>query len=326
MRIWLFLILFPLLGLGLWLWNGFLQPGVSVLPVERGRAVDAALGVVQVSAKQDFILRAPASGQVINGGAVGAILPQKVDALAPLVALNTAHLDQQIQSLEKELSLLEGVRKNDPSSEEVNALEAEMRFKIQSLYAQKEHCKLMSPFQGTVVEAYVNPGDWVEPGMPLVRILSQNQIIEAELDEGQFRSLQVGQEAQLYFSARPDEVLKGKVKSLPALADASTRTFRVPIEIDLPEGYLIPGMTGHVSIVKAEHPEALLVPRRAVWGNKIWVMNNGKLESRPITMGFKGPHYVEVIEGLSEGDQIVADELHRCKEGRRVKVKTIASL
>lgn len=326
MRIWLFLALFPLLGTGLWLWNGSLKSTVSVVPVERGRAVDAALGIVQVSARQDFILRAPFSGQVINGGTIGAILPQQVEALTPLVALNTAYLDQQIQKIEKELSLIGNIQKDEPSSEEVNALQAQMRLKMASLYAQKEHCKLMSPFEGMVVESYVNPGDWVEPGMPLLRILSQDQIIEAQLDEGQFRSLKVGQEAQLYFSARPDEVLKGKIKSLPATADAATRTFRVPIEIDLPKGYLLPGMTGHVSIVKAEHPEALLVPRRAISGDKIWVTNEGKLEERSVTTGFKGPHYVEVIEGLSEGDQVVADELHRCKQGRRVKIKTVASL
>lgn len=326
MRIWFFAVFFPLVIAGLLFFNWPLKATVSIVPVERGRAVDEALGVVKVVAKQDIVLRAPAAGQVINGGVIGASLPQKVDALTPLIQLNTAHLDQQIQAIEKELMLLKEACGGEVASASVSQLEDEMRLKMQSLQAQKDHYSLVSPFPGMVVESYVALGDWVEPGMPIARILSQDQLLQAQLDEAHFKALKVGQEAHLYFSSRPDEVLKGKVEALPAIADAATRSLRVPIGLDLPEGYLLPGMTGQVSIVKSQHPEALLVPRRAVWGDQVWVFAEGRVHARSIKTGFKGLHYIEVTDGLKEGDQIVTDELQQCREGQRVKVRTMAAL
>lgn len=278
--------------------------------VEKGRAVDAVVGTVQVLAKQDLILRAPAAGQVVNGGVVGHHLPQSIEALSPVLELNTAYLEEQIISLKQELACAAA----DPT----NPLQDILQLKLDQLEAKKSHMRLLSPFKGMAVEVYVSLGDWVEPGMPVARILSHEQIVQAELDEQCFQGLHVGQEASLYFSARPNEVFKGIVQSLPAIADPKTRSLKVAIALDLPEGHLLPGMTGQVNIIKGEHPDALLIPRRALWGNQVWVMEEGRVHAKAIAPGFKSLNYVEVLDGLKPGDKVLTDQLHRYHEGQKV--------
>jgi RND family efflux transporter MFP subunit len=183
---------------------------------------------------------------------------------------------------------------------------------------QAEHnldqSKLLAPFGGVVQDVSVSPGDTVSAGAALVQ-LSDPKALEARstVTEEDYPLTQVGQAATLYFDSQPDLVVTGTVKGVVPLRDASSSSPVYPIYISLdnvPDG-LAPGMTVDGSVLIAKRSNVLRLPRalvhaRADGSAQIQVWANGKTESRTIKTGLRGDQHIEILSGVSEGEQVVS--------------------
>ena len=83
----------------------------------------------------------------------------------------------------------------------------------------------------------------------------------------------------------------------------------------------MPGLTGEVTIVIGERDAAAIVPRRALRGNEIFVVNNGRVELRKVQLGYVALNQVEVLGGLKAGELVIVEELERYQGGQRVRTK-----
>ena len=116
---------------------------------------------------------------------------------------------------------------------------------------------------------------------------------------------------EVFFDARPDVTVTGKVdRIIPKRIAGDRPLYNIYISLDnVPDG-LADGMTSDTAITIAERTGVLCLPRavvRASSGNtttvKVW---DGTQETaREITTGLRGDTYVEIVSGLSEGDQVV---------------------
>ncbi len=95
------------------------------------------------------------------------------------------------------------------------------------------------------------------------------------------------------------------------------------LNVDLPLERLIPGLTGEVSIVVGEHDNALIVPRRALLGNSLFVVKNGRVRLRNVSVGYVGLNEAEITSGVDEGDEVIAEELDRFRDGDRVRTTPV---
>jgi len=108
-------------------------------------------------------------------------------------------------------------------------------------------------------------------------------------------------------------------------AEAETQRYKVLLEVDpttiAPEK-LIPFGTGEVTITVGEHPNQPLIPRRAVFngrdGTYVWVVKDGRVERRKVTMGFSGLNIAEVTTGLEKGEEVILDAIDQFSDGQRV--------
>ncbi len=199
--------------------------------------------------------------------------------------------------------------------EEVAAFAARLAL----LQQDKERMVFKSPMKGLLVESFVTPGDFVNVGAPILRILSNEKLIQGMLDEADACGVEPGQSALIHLNGRPGEVLRGRVQALSPMANPQTRQRSLYIALNTDhDPNLIPGMTGQLSITRAERPESLLVPRRALMGDKVLTVQDGKVKIQPVELGFRGLHYAEIISGLKEGEWIIVDDLHLYRDEQRV--------
>jgi multidrug efflux pump subunit AcrA (membrane-fusion protein) len=181
-----------------------------------------------------------------------------------------------------------------------------------------------APFAGQVVEIRAFAGDIVGNNAALVRLVSAGRFVEVTLSEEDFHGVAKDQPVSLRLASYPDRVFRGHVQSLALVANRENKTRKVFVEIpDTPDELLVPGLTGEALILKAERADALLVPRRALIGDRLYVVAAGRVEIRPVQVGFVGLHEVEIIAGISAGDQVVVEGQDRLQPGERVRVRRL---
>ncbi len=200
-----------------------------------------------------------------------------------------------------------------------------------NLAYQKERLtftRLLSPYDGLVVRRDRDPGSVVIPGSSLLQIISTNEIwISSWVDESAMGGLAVGQPVRVVFRSEPDRNYPGKVSRLGRETDRETHEFLVDVRVNvLPKQWTI-GQRAEVFIETACKQQVLGVPPEFIlWrGGRpgVFVSDNGRATWRSITLGLSGRKLMEVTEGLSQGDKVVAPRETRqssLRDGLRIKL------
>ena len=169
-----------------------------------------------------------------------------------------------------------------------------------------------SPVSGVVIEKKVVEGQKVSSGDMLFRIADLSSIwVVADVAEQDIGPVKVGTPAKVVFRAFPDETFDGKVTFILHELDMQTRTAKVRIEIANPEHRIRHDMYADVVIdTGAGDGLRLAVPNSAILdtGAKQVVLvdkGEGRFEPRPVKIGVRGDGYVEIKEGLADGDKVV---------------------
>jgi len=178
---------------------------------------------------------------------------------------------------------------------------------------------LRSPFDGVVNEVMSRPGMNVKMGDKLVSVLDLSNLwVWAEFYENEIGLLKRGQQIDVTLPAFPNQTVQGQIAVINPSIDAAKRTARVRIDIPNPKAQLRPGMYANVE-VKIDGGEGLTIPVQAALptGERMLVFldrGQGKLLPRYVQVGrsfttFDGQQqgsYYQVLNGLREGDRIVA--------------------
>ncbi len=167
-----------------------------------------------------------------------------------------------------------------------------------------------SPATGTVVKKVAVAGMRVNPGDELYTIADLSHIwIMADIYEYELPSIRVGQTARVTLSYDPRAALTARVGFIYPTLDPQTRTAKVRFELDNPGEKLKPDMYANVEL-KIPLGARLAIPRDAVLesGERHVIFihhGGGKLEWRNVKLGAQAGDWVEVLDGLKEGDHIV---------------------
>ena len=170
---------------------------------------------------------------------------------------------------------------------------------------------LRSPVPGVVVEKPVLAGQRLMAGEVAYKIVDLSRVwIEGEVFEPDLPSVQVGQRITAEFPALPGETRSGRITYVYPTLNAETRTARVRVEMANPDLRLKPGMyaTFHFA---AMTETTVNVPRSAVLvtGKRTMVFvrdSGGTLIPREVTTGRATDDRIEILNGLREGETIVA--------------------
>jgi HlyD family secretion protein len=205
------------------------------------------------------------------------------------------------------------------------------------------YAEIYSPISGVVLSRAVDEGQTVAASLntptlfTIARDLKEMQV-EANVDEADIGQVQMDQRVTFTVDAFPGEEFDGKVTQvrLNPTTSSNVVTYTVVIKADNPELKLMPGMTATITIFTKELQNIVVLEAKAANAKieipmveqyykqqgktfdfrsfgpppmknqkVVWVVKNGELEKREVKWGISNGVFVEVIEGLAEGDQVL---------------------
>jgi Cu(I)/Ag(I) efflux system membrane fusion protein len=167
-----------------------------------------------------------------------------------------------------------------------------------------------SPITGTVINKTALAGMRVGPGDELYTIADLSHVwVIADIYEYELPSVKVGQTARVTLSYDPQTVLQGRVAFIYPTLDPQTRTAKVRFELDNPGERLKPEMYANVEL-QIPLGTRLVIPTEAVLesGERQVIFlhhGGGVLEWRTVKLGARAGEWVEVVDGLAEGEHVV---------------------
>jgi Cu(I)/Ag(I) efflux system membrane fusion protein len=169
-----------------------------------------------------------------------------------------------------------------------------------------------APVDGIVLEKMAVQGMRFMPGEALYVIVDLSSVwVMTEVYEQDLALVQTGQAARVMVDAYPERSFEGQVSYVYPTLNPQTRTAPVRLELANPDGLLKPGMYARVAVAARPDPSPVLtVPTSAVIdsGRRQLVLvelAEGRFEPREVRLGLRGDDYVEVREGIGEGERVV---------------------
>lgn len=184
------------------------------------------------------------------------------------------------------------------------------RNQLKSAQISAGNVNVRASFSGIINKRNVEPGAFVAPGQSLFEIVNIGTLrLSVKVDEKNIGNIKLGQSVEVASSVHPDQKYTGVVTFIAPKADAS---LSFPIEIEIrnnPNNELKAGMYGTAYFGDKETSQVLTIPRTAFVGsvssNQVFVIQNGKAYLKTIVAGRSFGDYIEVMSGLSKGDQVV---------------------
>jgi RND family efflux transporter MFP subunit len=209
------------------------------------------------------------------------------------------------------------------AAQEAQAAQAESEVKASE--ASLDYTRILAPMDGLLTVRKAEVGSTVSPGSPIFQMVNLDTVwVAAWIDASQIAQLKEGQQADIRL--RSGRRYQGKVARLNKEADTVTREFEVDVAFEQNPQPLVIGEEAEVTIFTSRQkapaaPLGAIVTQDEQTG--VMVVDNGRLAFRPVTLGLHDDKRTAVLEGLKEGELVVAQPVN-LQAGARVKpvVKT----
>ncbi|MEB5930201.1 efflux RND transporter periplasmic adaptor subunit [Acinetobacter schindleri] len=205
--------------------------------------------------------------------------------------------------------------------------EASLREQLAVAQAQLDKTKIRATVAGTVLTHDVEPGDLVQPGQTLFTIaINGNTEIRVPLDERNLSRLALQQKATVIADAYPEYTFPAWISFIAPSIDPQRGTVELKLTVDPVPDFLRQDMTVSVNVETGRRERALAIPNDALTGLKgdkatVLLVRNGKVQRQQVTLGLRGLDRAEVISGLKEGDQVLANPDASLEDGAQVRLK-----
>jgi len=202
-----------------------------------------------------------------------------------------------------------------------------------------------APFDGIVVLKDAEVGEVVSPnvvggtsarGSVVTMVDFKSLEVQAEVPETSLAAVKIGSPTQVFLDAYPDKAYKGRVDRIWPTANRTKATVEVRIAFEDRDDRLRPEMGARIVFLDANAAKgpspsdgdaapALLIPANAVLRmdgqTGVFVLERDIVRFQRLALGEQRLGKIDVIEGLSEGDEIVLDPPATLKHGDRVRIK-----
>jgi len=296
-----------------------------------------------VSAAQGVTVSAEAGGRVTE------ILFESdatVEAGQPLLQLDTSTEESQLASVQASAALARTelarlrklVKKKLSSQDAVDRASAEVKETvaevgvIQTMIQKKT---VRAPFSGRLGLRQVDPGQILSVGDPVVALQMLDPVyVDFSIPQQKLSLLQRGMKVRIASDASPEESFEGEITAINLEVDPITRNVQVRSQVNNPQEKLRTGMFVNVEVVLPETRKVLAVPATAVlfapFGNSVFVIDEKPneatgetekvLRQQFVTLGQARGDYVDVTDGLQQGETIVTSGVFKLHTGMKVVI------
>lgn len=274
------------------------------------------------TATLEALSEAPAIAKV--GGEIRAILIEEGDVVKAgqvLARLDARELQLTVAQAEANVKKLEQQhRRNKQLSSYKLVSEGDMdtlKFELKALRSSLDLAKLQlsysqirAPISGVVAARHIKVGNTLSAGDIAFDITDNSQLqAKIHVPQDELSRLKAEQRASLFFDALPDQRFQGTVQRVSPTVDTQTGTVRITVAVNDPDNQLRPGMFGRFNIVYDQRDGAVLIPAVAVIQEdkhaSVYVVEDGIAHRRNVETGYVNQDQVEIVNGVTAGDQVV---------------------
>ena len=269
------------------------------------------------------------SGDMVSQGDVLIRLNSDIDQAAVGTRRAEAQLARQEFNRVSDLLPKRAVSQSEYDKAKANYDAAQAR--VKEAEAQLSKKVIRAPFDGKLGLRMVDQGEYLATGTPIVEINMLDPIyVDYTLSEKDLPMVDQGYEVEATVASVPDQVFAGQVSAINTSVNPETRTVRIRATLANPDNLLRPGMFATIQTRQPDDRQLVTVPRTAIsyntYGDFVFVVaenDNGELivNRRTVQTGETREGRVAVLEGLEEGEQVVAKGLLRLRAGQRVEIQ-----
>jgi len=243
--------------------------------------------------------------------------------------LNLAQIDAQVRKLEANYR-----RSSELVKQQMVSVgdHDQLRYDLENMRAahrlaqlELSYTNVTAPISGVIASRSIKSGNFVQINTPIIRIVD-NSRLEATLNvpERDLTTLRQGLPVRMQVDALPGRSFEGVVDRIAPVVDAGSGTFRVVCAFDPDDGALQPGMFARIGIDYDTRAAALAIPRIAQLEDEgesaVYVVRDGKAVRTVIATGYVDGGFIEVRDGLAEGERVVTAGKVALRDGSAVQV------
>ncbi len=213
--------------------------------------------------------------------------------------------------------------------------------------ANLESTYIRAPFSGTVLRKEAEVGEVVAPsvggGLTRGAVVTMADLatleVEVDVNEAYIARIHGNQPARITLDAYPDTAFRGTVRQIIPTADRQRATVQVKVSILDRDPRILTEMGAKVEFLEPAAPPAaasrgathpaerprIIVPAEAVRSDGgrsvVWIVRNGRLQSRDVDAGPVSGNFREIRSGLSGGEQLLVGGVETPHDGQRVKTQ-----
>lgn len=211
---------------------------------------------------------------------------------------------------------------------------------IRASLVQVENTIIRAPFDGTILNKNANVGEVITAlgaaagsrGAVVTLADMTSLQVEADVSESAIQKIQENQPVEISVSAISDKKYKGIVNKIIPTADRGKGTVQVKIRFEDIDERVLPEMGAKVNFLKmntvvneTENKPKLLIPQTAVQTNNgkktVFVVKNETANEYTVTTGENFGEYIEITNGLTNGDVIILTPSDNVTQGKKVHIK-----
>ena len=252
-----------------------------------------------------------------------------------MVKLNDDDLQAEMQKLKIEIKLAEDKESRQKQLLAASAVSKDdyeviltnlqlLRANAEILKTKIEKTRIVAPFSGIVGLKEVSPGAFINNGTTITTLQSVKPL-KLEFSVPEKYSPFVQNNSEVAFKVvQNDELHKAKVYARDPKIDMTTRTVKVRALYPNSSGKLSPGSFTDITVPVGEHQKGIMIPSMAyipdINGARVFITKEGKAMSVAVKSGLRTERFVQITEGISEGDTILTTGILQLKPQTPVSV------
>ena len=191
--------------------------------------------------------------------------------------------------------------------------------------AHLAECTINAPFDGTISNVHVRPGDLATPRSPLLEMYApQSLVIRFAVPEAHGAAMRPGVRAIVTLDALRGRTFSAEVTRVYPRLDAQMRTRTVEAELTEP-AEIVPHMFARLSLELQRAEDAVVLPAESVMtspsgGHFVFVVDQGTAHRRDVQLGLQQEGTVQVIRGIEAGQRVVVAGQAALRNGQPVRV------
>ncbi|GMO48832.1 MAG: efflux RND transporter periplasmic adaptor subunit [Termitinemataceae bacterium] len=191
-----------------------------------------------------------------------------------------------------------------------------------------------SPIAGTITVLPAEIGMQVSPQLSIAQVAGNGALeVRLKVSERFIYQIQLGLPCEIHLDAYPGESFKGKVSEVSPIVDPSSRTMDIKVNVDNQSAKLKSGMFATVKIIVADKDDAITIPFTSVLQNSetdfVYIAVSDPKDPAfkiakqvSVKSGIHTDDILEILEGLSENDEVIVKGHTTLTDGARLNIIT----